>query len=59
MGLNLEYSSGQTPIHADEIDGLKINTIINQGELNEFEQLNIEQADLNNYTPLIVFARSF
>ena len=44
MGLNLEYSSGQTPINADEIDGLKINTIVNQGELNEFEQLNIEQA---------------
>ena len=36
MGLNLEYSAGQTPIDANESDGLKIKTIITQGELNEF-----------------------
>ena len=44
MGLNLEYSTGQTPIDANESDGLKIKTITTQSELNEFEQLNIERA---------------
>jgi Fic-DOC domain mobile mystery protein B len=44
MGLNLEYSAGQTPIDANESDGLKIKTITTQSELNEFEQLNIERA---------------
>jgi hypothetical protein len=36
MGLNLKYSTGQTPIDANESDGLKIKTIITQGELIEF-----------------------
>lgn len=97
MGLNLKYSTGQTPIDANESDGLKIKTIATQSELNEFEQLNIEramhwtlrkrftanqilseefilslhkkmygdvwkwalkEADRNNYTPLIEFARN-
>ncbi|WP_421751337.1 mobile mystery protein B [Croceimicrobium sp.] len=44
MGLNLSYSPGQTPINEEEKDGLKINTIVNQAELDEFEQLNIEKA---------------
>ncbi len=44
MGLNLEYSAGQTPIDSNESDGLKIKTITTQSELNEFEQLNIERA---------------
>jgi Fic-DOC domain mobile mystery protein B len=44
MGLNLKYSTGQTPIDANESDGLKIKTITTQSELNEFEQLNIERA---------------
>jgi len=44
MGLNLSYSPGQTPINEEEKDGLKIKTIVNQTELDEFEQLNIEKA---------------
>lgn len=44
MGLNLEYIKGQTPIDEDENDGLKIPTISNRKELDEFEQNNIEKA---------------
>jgi len=44
MGLNLEYIEGQTPINEDEKEGLLIPTISTRGELNEFEQANIEQA---------------
>lgn len=44
MGLNLNYIKGQTPIDEDEKDGLKILTISNRKELDEFEQNNIEKA---------------
>ncbi|MFC2112237.1 mobile mystery protein B [Bacteroidota bacterium] len=44
MGLNLEYIYGQTPLDDDEKQGLKIRTISTRGDLNEFEQLNIEKA---------------
>jgi len=44
MGLNLKYTDGQTPLDEDEKEGLKIKSITTQGELNEFEQLNIEKA---------------
>ncbi|HEY9169860.1 MAG TPA: hypothetical protein VIN72_10260 [Lutibacter sp.] len=44
MGLNLEYADGQTPLDEEEIAGLKIKAITTQGELDEFEQLNIEKA---------------
>jgi len=44
MELNLEYLPGQTPIDEEEKDGLKIKTIEKKGELDEFEQKNIEQA---------------
>ncbi len=44
MGLELRYEEGQTPLDEDEKEGLKIKTITTQGELNEFEQLNIEKA---------------
>ena len=44
MGLSLEYIEGQTPIDKDEKEGLLIPTISTRGELNEFEQANIEQA---------------
>jgi Fic-DOC domain mobile mystery protein B len=44
MGLNLEYKSGQTPLDETEKVGLKIKSITTQGELDEFEQLNIEKA---------------
>jgi len=44
MGLNLKYIEGQTPLDEDEKEGLRIKTISTQGDLNEFEQLNIEKA---------------
>lgn len=44
MGLDLEYFSGQTPLDEDEKDSLKIPTVTTVGELNEFEQLNIQKA---------------
>ena len=44
MGLNLEYSNGQTPLDEDEKEGLLIPTITTRAELDEFEQLNIQEA---------------
>jgi len=44
MGLELDYKDGQTPLNDAEKEGLKINSITTQGELDEFEQLNIEKA---------------
>lgn len=44
MGLELQYTAGQTPIEEEEKEGLKIKSITTQGELDEFEQLNIEKA---------------
>src|ERR1700750_2035637 len=46
MGLDLEYGEGQTPLDDDEKEGLLIPTIATRGELDEFEQQNIEQAIL-------------
>jgi len=44
MGLDLEYINGQTPLDEEEKEGLLIPTIANRGELDEFEQQNIEEA---------------
>ncbi|MEN9440073.1 MAG: hypothetical protein RLZ33_149 [Bacteroidota bacterium] len=44
MGLNLDFTSGQTPLEEEEIVGLKILTINTKAELDEFEQKNIEEA---------------
>jgi Fic-DOC domain mobile mystery protein B len=44
MGLNLKYIEGQTPLDEDEKEGLLIKTISTHGELDEFEQANIQQA---------------
>ena len=44
MGLEFDYKDGQTPLDEEEKEGLKIKTITTQGELDEFEQLNIEKA---------------
>lgn len=46
MGLDLDYIDGQTPIGEDEKVGLRIKSISTQGELDEFEQQNIEHAIL-------------
>ncbi|MCK0160298.1 mobile mystery protein B [Allomuricauda sp. F6463D] len=44
MGLEFKYKNGQTPLDEEEKEGLKIKSITTQGELDEFEQLNIEKA---------------
>ena len=44
MGLDLDYINGQTPLDEEEKDGLLILTIATRGELDEFEQQNIEKA---------------
>jgi len=45
MGLDLEYTNGQTPLDEDEKEGLLIPTITTRGELDEFEQLGVEKAN--------------
>ena len=44
MGLEFDYRDGQTPLDEEEKEGLKIRSITTQGELDEFEQLNMEKA---------------
>jgi len=44
MGLNLDYIDGQTPLDEDEKEGLLIDSITTREELDEFEQINIQQA---------------
>ncbi|MDQ7818904.1 MAG: mobile mystery protein B [Melioribacteraceae bacterium] len=45
MGLDLDYTNGQTPLDEDEKEGLLIPTITTRGELDEFEQLGVEKAN--------------
>jgi len=44
MGLDLVFNDGQTPLEQDETEGLLIPTIATRGDLDEFEQQNIEEA---------------
>ena len=44
MGLEIEYIDGQTPLDEEEKEGLLIKTITTRGELDEFEQQNIEKS---------------
>jgi len=44
MGLDLDYINGQMFLEEEEKDGLLILTISTRGELDEFEQQNIEKA---------------
>ncbi len=44
MGLEITYITGQTLLSEEELEGLKIPSITTRGELDEFEQLNIEKA---------------
>ena len=45
MPINLDYAPGATPLDADELASLIPGHITTQGELNEWEQLNIVQGD--------------
>ena len=44
MTLEINYIYGQTPVSEEEKEGLLIKTISTKGELDEFEQQNIESA---------------
>ena len=44
MGLVLDYLVGQTPLSEEETEGLLIPAMSTRGELDEFEQQNIELA---------------
>jgi len=44
MGLKWKYTEGQTTINEEESDGLLIESIALQSELDEWEQYNIEKA---------------
>jgi Fic-DOC domain mobile mystery protein B len=63
MGLDLEYIDGQTPLDEEEKDGLLIPTIATRGELDEFEQQNIEQAIqwmlMRLFKPELIFTEKF
>lgn len=63
MGLNLDYIEGQTPLDEEEKEGLLIPTIATRGELDEFEQQNIEQAVLwslsRNFKVEAIFTENF
>ena len=63
MGLDLDYIDGQTPLDEEEKDGLLIPTIATRGELDEFEQQNIEQAVqwtlMRSFKPDKVFTEEF
>lgn len=63
MGLGFKYQKGQTPLDENEIDGLLLKTITTMGELNEFEQLNIEKAVEwtihNNFTRERILSEEF
>jgi len=45
MAINLDYAPGATPLDADELASLIPGHLTTQGELNEWEQLNIVQGD--------------
>ncbi len=63
MGLDLEYIDGQTPLDEDEKEGLLVATIATRGELDEFEQQNIEQAIqwalTRSFKPEAIFTQDF
>ncbi len=63
MGLDLDYLDGQTPLDEDEKEGLLIPTIATRGELDEFEQQNIEQAILwtlkRSFKPEVILTEKF
>ncbi|MFT3676405.1 MAG: mobile mystery protein B [Chitinophagaceae bacterium] len=63
MGLELKYDEGQTLLEDEEKEGLLVPTIATRGELDEFEQYNIEQAILwsmgRSFKPEMIFTEKF
>lgn len=63
MGLADEWKDGQTPLSDEEKEGLLLSTIATHGELNEFEQHQIEQAMqwlmMRSLKPSTIFTATF
>lgn len=63
MGLNLTHDYGQTPLDEEEKGGLLVASVSTRGELDEFEQLNIEEAMqwllARSFKPEAVLTESF
>jgi fido (protein-threonine AMPylation protein) len=63
MGLILTYDEGQTPLDEEEKEGLRISTVTTKGELDEFEQLNIQKglewSLKRQWTPEKLFTEDF
>jgi Fic-DOC domain mobile mystery protein B len=63
MGLDFQYITGQTPLDEEEIEGLLIPAIATRGELDEFEQQNIENSIQwtmsRSFKPEFVFTEDF
>jgi Fic-DOC domain mobile mystery protein B len=63
MGLIINYELGQTPLDEDEKEGLLVHTIGNRKDLDEFEQLNIEEAVqwtlMRNFKNIEIFTENF
>jgi len=63
VGLNLQYNKGQTPISEEEKEDILLPNISTRGELDEFEQANIEKAIewsmKNSFSIRIIFAMVF
>ncbi len=63
MELDFGYIYGQTPLEEEEKAGLLIPAIATRGELDEFEQQNIEEAIqwllARNFKPETVFTEAF
>ena len=63
MGLGSECLDGQTPLDEVEKEGLLIPTIATRGELDEFEQQNLEKAIQwamgRSFKPVNVFTEEF
>ncbi|MEO0006793.1 MAG: hypothetical protein RJA20_989 [Bacteroidota bacterium] len=63
MGLDLDYIYGQTPLDEEEKEGLRIPAVATRGELDEFEQQNIEQAIQwtlgRNFRAEVIFTEDF
>jgi Fic-DOC domain mobile mystery protein B len=63
MGLDLDFTNDQTPLEEDEKEGLLIKSITTRGELDEFEQQNIEKAMLwlrtKKFTPEEILSEKF
>ena len=61
--MNPDNSEGQTPLDEEEKAGLLISTVTTRGELDEFEQLNIERAVQwslqRSFKPEVVFTAEF